>query len=444
MATVKKTTVYINGMHCPSCDILVKDTFCEMKNVKEVRADHKNQTAEVLYTGELNQHTLNKKLQPYGYSIAEKPSELELQEPFIKKVTDVSAIAIILFIVYFFLQELQLLPQLNAAATGLTFITVFILGLVASTSTCMATSGALFMATIGKLKQEGISIKENIVPAVAFNAGRVLSYGVFGYIVGSIGKVFTTSAQLSSFLTLFVSVVMILIALDMLKLISFSWVGSTAFTKGIFQRLQSKLIKNPKQTAFFLGAITYLLPCGFTQSVQVYALGQADPVKSAVIMMIFALGTVPALLALGFASTFTKNTYYPLFQKAMGVVILMIGIGYILNFASLRGVALPALGSSANAATNVIKQNGVQVMRMSVNSAGYAPSSFTINQGEPAKWIIEGENVFGCQSILLAPKLGIEKVLQLGENVVEFTPQEKGLISFSCSMGMYNGSITVI
>ncbi len=442
---MNKSTLYIKGMHCPSCDILVKDKFCEMRNVKNVKANYKTQTAEITYEGKLDQQQINTKLQQFGYSISEK-NEKEFKEPFINRLGEAGVIAVIAFAIFYFIQDLKVFPELNVSS-GLTFFTVFILGVVASTSTCMATSGALFLTTIGKLKEDSVSFKKNIIPALSFNIGRVLSYGVFGFIVGMIGKVFSVNLQMELYLNLFVSTVMILIALDMLKLFSFSWISSMSFTKGLFEKLRVKFIQKPKQTAFFLGAITYLLPCGFTQSVQIYALGLADPVKSALIMMIFALGTVPSLLAIGFASSFTKSAYYPLFQKIMGVIILMVGASYIMNFATLRGFSLPILHSGVQGittASNVQEQNGVQILEMSVDNKGYSPSAFTVKQGKPVKWLIDAKNVFGCQSVLVAPKLGIEKPIALGKNELQFTPQEKGVINFSCSMGMYKGMITVI
>ena len=307
----------------------------------------------------------------------------------------------------------------------------------------MATSGALFLATIGKNEtSEG-----KLIPALSFNLGRVLSYGAFGFAVGALGKTLALNSFFGSALTLFVAVWMVLIGLDMAKVISLSSIFSFSFTKRLFLSLESRFIKNPKKTAFLLGAITYLLPCGFTQTVQVYALGLADPVKSALIMMIFALGTVPALMAVGFASSFTKKPWYPMLMKAMGVVVFILGVGYFTNFLALYGIDLNvknAFSANRNLDPNVTVENGIQVARMSVNSTGYLPNYFTVKKSMPVKWLINGENVFGCQGFLQAPKLAVVRVLQAGENVIEFTPNEAGTISFSCSMGMFRGAFNVV
>lgn len=447
MSKLKKTTLHIKGMHCPSCDILITDKFCELPSVKTVKANYRKQEAEVEYTGSFGKEEIelaNQKIRDFGYQVIQGDREHGLdfgeKESLSKRLFDFGAVAVILFIAFFFAQEFNLLPSFNANA-GLTLGTAFILGLVASTSTCMATSGALFLSTVGKLSDR------NFIPAVSFNLGRVLSYAFFGFIAGFVGKAIAFNLQLSSLLTLVVSMLMVLLGLDMARIISIKTVFAPSFIKGIFLRVEQRLIKNPKKTAFFLGAITYFLPCGFTQTVQLYALGLANPVQSALIMAIFALGTTPALLAIGFASSFTKSAYYPMLQKVMGTLVFLIGIYYFSNFLSLYGISIDvvaAFGSRSSVlSASATQQNGTQVVTMSVNSSGYRPNTFSVKKGIPVRWEIEGENVFGCQGFLVVPKLGIQKALSLGKNVIEFTPQEIGKVRFSCGMGMFTGAFNV-
>jgi len=45
---------------------------------------------------------------------------------------------------------------------------------------------------------------------------------------------------------------------------------------------------------------------------------------------------------------------------------------------------------------------------------------------------------------LIIPSLKIQKQLQPGENIIEFTPQKVGDLPFSCSMGMYTGVFHVV
>ncbi|MBI3620150.1 sulfite exporter TauE/SafE family protein [Candidatus Roizmanbacteria bacterium] len=365
-------------------------------------------------------------------------------EPLTKRLGDAGAIAIILFIIFYFISELHLFPKLSGVSS-LSYLAVFILGIAASTSTCMATSGSLFVATIGKIPAEKKSFWKKIIPTVSFNLGRIIAYGAGGYIVGLFGRSISTSGLFGSYLSLGVGALMILIGLNMLHIISFSSLIRNSPTKGIFTRLETRLMKNPKKTAFFLGAITYLLPCGFTQTVQVYAIGLADPVKSALLMFFFALGTMPMLLALGFFQTLQYHSFYRTFSKIIGVLIFFFGMNYLGNFLFLRGVRLPLLTvASAKGAVASPITNGYQIVWMQVGSTGYYPATFTVKKDIPVRWIIDGKNVFGCQGFLVAPQLHVQKTLRIGENVVEFTPTEIGPISFSCAMGMFRGAFTVV
>jgi len=58
--------------------------------------------------------------------------------------------------------------------------------------------------------------------------------------------------------------------------------------------------------------------------------------------------------------------------------------------------------------------------------------------------VIDGKNVFGCQGYFVVHSLGIQKALNEGENIFEFTPKDSGFINFSCGMGMYRGRIEVL
>jgi plastocyanin len=98
----------------------------------------------------------------------------------------------------------------------------------------------------------------------------------------------------------------------------------------------------------------------------------------------------------------------------------------------------------AGGAPVAVGSDGKQVVRMVVTNSGYQPSSFTVQVGKPVQWIVDGTQARGCMSILVAPQLGINKKLQQGENVLEFTPTQKGTFQFRCSMGMIRGTMTVV
>lgn len=95
------------------------------------------------------------------------------------------------------------------------------------------------------------------------------------------------------------------------------------------------------------------------------------------------------------------------------------------------------VNSSDNGNTNL------QVIKTTFLDGRYQP--ITVKKGVPVKWIISisEEDIYGCNETMVIPSYGIEKKLLPGENVIEFTPTETGIISYSCWMNMIRSKITV-
>ena len=436
MAKISKKTIYIKGMHCPSCEILITDKFKEMPNVTTVSSNFQKQEAEVYFTGHLDQDIINKKIQPFGYEIGNKTDKNEVQEPMSKKIFEAFLITVGLILIYLIAKEINIIPDINITG-NLNLFTVLFLGLVASISTCMATSGALFLSTIGNKTN-------NLKQAIYFSLGRIISYGFFGFIAGAIGSIIITNLKFGTGLTLLAAVFMILLGLDMLKIVSFATIIPFGATSNIFRKLEHVLIKDPHRSAFFLGAITYFLPCGFTQATQVYALGLASPWQSALTMAVFAIGTAPAIIFIGSLRGFLKSNFYQYFMKTVAVGVLILGLYYASNFLSIYGINFGFNNFNKGIYSDVKIENGKQIINMDVISGGYSPNYFSVKKGIPVKWIVNGKNVFGCQGYFVVPTLNISKALNEGENIIEFTPTETGFINFSCGMGMYRGRIEII
>jgi len=436
MAKLKKCTLYIKGMHCPSCEILITDKFKEMSNVTAVKSNFQKQEAEVYFSGHLDQETINKNIKPFGYEIRDRQDKSFNEEPMSKKIIEASLITVGLILIYLIVKEINIIPSINITG-NLNWLTVLFLGLVASVSTCMATSGALFLSTIGKKTN-------NLRQAVYFSLGRIISYSIFGFLAGLVGSVIITNFKFGSGLTLLAAIFMILLSLDMLHILSFSSIVPFGVSSNVFRKLEHLLIKDPHKSAFFLGMITYFLPCGFTQATQVYALGLASPWQSALTMAIFALGTAPAIIFIGSLRGLLKSTFYQYFMKTVAVGVLILGVYYASNFLSIYGINIGFSQNINRIGTNVTIENGKQIINMDVINGGYSPNQFTIKKGIPVRWVISGKNIFGCQGYFVVPTLNISKALNEGENIIEFTPKETGFINFSCGMGMYRGRIEVI
>lgn len=115
-------------------------------------------------------------------------------------------------------------------------------------------------------------------------------------------------------------------------------------------------------------------------------------------------------------------------------------------------IIIPAAGNLGSAKQNISENTkeipsqvvaGEQVIEMDQSGSGYSPSSFTVKANQPVRWIIHSKSQ-SCAASVSAPKLGISEQLNLGDNIIEFTPKSSGTFAFSCFMGMYRGSIKVV
>ena len=169
-------------------------------------------------------------------------------------------------------------------------------------------------------------------------------------------------------------------------------------------------------------------------------------------MGIFAIGTAPGLLGIGGLTSLIQGSFSKLFFKFVGLVVISLAVLNLINASNLldwHAISSKSdiydiyVPSNPKTDPNVTLENGIQVVRMIENNRGYIPNSFTIKKDIPVKWIIDAQNVYSCASSIVSRDLKLSKTLESGENIINFTPQKTGTISFSCSMGMYRGVFTV-
>ena len=210
-----------------------------------------------------------------------------------------------------------------------------------------------------------------------------------------------------------------------------------------------------------MGALTFFLPCGFTITAQGLALLSGNALQGGLIMLLFALGTAPMLLAIGFSSIkFSSQPHMSAkFLKVAGVIVLFFALFNINS--QLNVLGLPSF-SDAFAKTsqlsgdnsNVGQDNsdlppivdGKQILKMDASSYGYTPNSLKVRVGVPVKWEVTDKGTSGCTNAIISQGLFSDQIsLTPGQtSIKEFTPSKVGRYKFSCWMGMISGTIEVV
>lgn len=209
------------------------------------------------------------------------------------------------------------------------FLALFLVGLLGGghcVGMCGGIVGALSMGGGGRFSLH-----------LAYNAGRIASYGAAGALAGLLGGGFDAAGQALSG-QLPVRVALYLAANLMLILLGLYLMGATRslhWVERAGQRLWQSVqpltrrflpVRGAAQ-AFPLGLLWGWLPCGLVYSALVTALTGGSAWRGAALMLAFGLGTLPNLLLAGFfAARLNEYLAKPVVRIAAGLVVLAIGV----------------------------------------------------------------------------------------------------------------------
>lgn len=124
----------------------------------------------------------------------------------------------------------------------------------------------------------------------------------------------------------------------------FPWVKKLepSMPKFLSKRALSVSKFNHTFTPFLVGAVTFFLPCGFTQSMQIFTLSTGSFMKGGFTMLAFALGTLPVLALISFSSfSISKSSKSGIFFKTAGLIVIMFALFNIINSLVVIGFIPP-------------------------------------------------------------------------------------------------------
>jgi len=372
--------------------------------------------------------------------ISEPDSNLNASKPEESKPnpwTVPSVIAVMILIgIALFLGSGQLNSVLSGSmrlpATGsLSLLALFIVGLFTGVH-CVGMCGA-FVAACSKTKRD----------LLLYLSSKTFSYTLVGVALGGLGSVIALTMPMRSLLALLAGVFIILWGLNALHV---------GFARRIFALVPNLGIKpDSKSGPIAVGLLTGLLPCGPMLAVQAYALGTGSPVSGGLSMLAFGIGTLPLIAIFGAVVLSIDSKMKNGIFKASG--ILMLVMGGILVWQNIDGVMPIFEGSHirANATiTNFSTNQSVmdaykdyQIVRNELDGIEYQPATIHVKAGHPILWILTVNDFNSHTNIVKIPSLGINKDLELGENLIDIPALKPGTYPYLCRLNMQKGQIVV-
>jgi len=309
--------------------------------------------------------------------------------------------------------------------SSLSYGMLFVTGLMTSVH-CISMCGAIGLAASGET-----NAVRSLRRPLLYNAGRVISYTAIGGIVGLAGGVLHVSPAAQGAIILAASVLMLLMALQLLGLVRLRLPRLLTLKTGV-----------GRAGPFVIGLLNGLMPCGPLQAMQLYALSTGSTLSGALAMMLFALGTVPLMLASGAVIDLSRGRVRTLAARVMPVMMLLLAISMMNRGLLALGVdVIPDRGGDYLSAT---LEDGVQTASFTLAYDAYA--DLLLQKGVPARIVIHADEsmLTGCNNEVVCPELAFDVPLRPGDNVIDFTPQEEGEFVYTCWMNMIKNRIRVV
>ncbi len=330
---------------------------------------------------------------------------------------------------------------------------IFLTGLTSGGVTCAAMQGGLLASIIANQKKDkqvaGFG-KDDYLPVTAFLTTKLISHVILGLLLGWLGSRVELSLNARLFFQGIAAAFMLATAANLLEL-------HPIFRHLAIQppKFAYKLFKQSSTSLFgpaIFGFLTVLIPCGVTQAMEVLAVTSSSAVQGGLIMGSFVLGTIPVFMFIGIATSRLTETWRVYFLRAAAVLLLL------MSLYSFNGI-LTALDSpySVERIITVLRTpigttspvtpvtNGVQKVTINITNSGYTPRAFTVKSGIPVELKVMAGEVYSCATAFTFKAFGINAYVKPNSNqIFNFTPTKKGRYTFSCSMGMYSGTMEVI
>lgn len=304
---------------------------------------------------------------------------------------------------------------------------LFVTGLLTSLH-CVSMCGAIGFSVSAESNQ-----RRSLRRPLLYNIGRVLSYTALGGAAGAFGSVLSVSPAVRGVIILAAGVAMLLMALSMLGILPFSLPGLFHLRAG-----------RGSLGSLGVGLLNGLMPCGPLQSMQLYALSTGSFLRGALAMLLFALGTVPLMLAGGAAMNLLQGKSRRLVNQAACVLVLILAVSMLWRGALAFGLdGSRLLSQQEDTGLAAVPDGEAQTVAFSLEYDRYA--DITVRRGMPVRMVIlaDEEKLTGCNNEVVCPALGFDKKLEPGENVIEFTPHQAGEYTYTCWMNMLHNTIRV-
>lgn len=328
---------HVSGMHCKACTLLIEETLKEFPGVENVHVSLSGEQVKV--GGEFSDSPevlateFTKLVRDNGYTIAvEKGLKSTKWADFVYALP----LAVLIIAAFLLLQKAGFTNLITSSEVS--YGTAFLIGLIASVSSCLAIVGGLVLSLSASSAREGGTWRTQSL----FHIGRLGGFLLLGGVIGLIGSSFHLSVTANVVLGVLVALVMLVLGVNLLDVFHFTKKLQITMPAAFSRHLVQGSKRDHYLAPVLIGVGTFFLPCGFTQSMQLYALSTASVTQGALTMFVFALGTFPVLALLSFGSlNIAHKPWKGIFFKTAGIIVIALALLNLGNALATAGIINP-------------------------------------------------------------------------------------------------------
>ena len=301
--------IKVRGMLCRSCTDEIAGMLLRTNGVVKTAVSYRKALAQIDYDPALTTpEELEGRIKALGYETGER----SLAERWM----DAACFALTVLLVWLLFRFGGSSAEIGSGS----FSALFLVGLTTSPHCLGMCGGILLSACHGR---EGR--KAQIGAALGYNGGRTLSYTLLGAAFGALGTVLSYTLSMRSMLFTMLGLAVLLLGLNMWGLLPA--LPALPDSQGTACRLPGKL---RRQGPLLVGLLTGLMPCGALYAAGFCAMSSGSAGKGALLMLAFALGTVPLMLLFASLGALMPRSWTKYLRKLGAVLVTAMGAKMLL------------------------------------------------------------------------------------------------------------------
>ena len=302
--------IKVRGMLCRSCTDEIARMLLRTKGVVKTVVSYRTALAKIDYDPALiGPEELEGRIKALGYETGER----SLVERWVDVIC-LGLTALLVWLLFCFGGSPMEIGSGN-------FSTLFLVGLSTSPH-CLCMCGGILLSACRR--REGR--RARLSAALGYNVGRTLSYTLLGTAFGALGTVLSYTLSMKSMLFTILGLVVALLGLNMWGLLPV--LPSLPDGQGAVCRLPEKL---KRQGPLLVGLLTGLMPCGALYAAGFCAMSSGSAEKGGLLMLAFALGTVPLMLLFASLGALMPRSWTKYLRKLGAVLVTAMGTKMLIS-----------------------------------------------------------------------------------------------------------------